>query len=105
MTTGKAIHHQDDAAFKALLANPGLRAATAAAADSMMRSMQAAWPEGANKPSVSGVDVFERRSYTMADGRPAEWILINHPFAAAWEGRSGFVTKSVEAGGGTIANR
>lgn len=105
MTTGSAIHHIDDGAFKALLTDPGLAAAVASAADSMMRSMQAAWPEGADDPTVNGVEVFERRSYTMADGRPAEWILINHPFAAAWEGRSGFVTKSVEVGGGTIANR
>lgn len=105
MTTGRAIHHKDDAAFRGLLTDPALRAATAAAADSIMRIMQSAWPEFAREPTLPGVEVFERRSYTMADGRPSEWVMVNHPYAAAWEGRAGFITKSVAAAGGKLTSR
>lgn len=104
MTTGKAVHHRDPAAFKAFMRDPALRAVASDTADSIMAKMQAAWPEGANEPTMGEVDeVFERRSYTMADGRPSEWILINHPYAAEFQARTGFVTKSISASGGKLA--
>lgn len=105
MTTSKAEHHKDATAFKALLSDPALRAAVQSAAESIVRKMQAAWPEGAKDPPMSGVtEVFEVRDYEMADGRPSAWILVNHPYAAAHEAKTGFITKSISASGLKISS-
>lgn len=99
MTTSKAVHHKDRKAFRALLTAPAVQAATKAAASSIVGKIEASWPDGARKPAVPGVPVIEVRSYRMADGRPAEWVMINHPYAVAHEAKTGFVTKSIGASG------
>lgn len=105
MTTSKAVWHKDPQGFKDFMSSPEVRAQAEAAADSLMKTMQAAWPEGANKPTLDGVDeVFVRESHEMADGRPAEWILVNHPYAAQFEADFGFVTNAVAALDLKIAN-
>ena len=100
MTTHDAVRHKDPDAFKALMQDPALRAAAAAAADELMAQMQASWPEDASEPTMDGVSaVFERKSYTMADGRPAEWIMINHPMAAVKQAETRFITRAVAESG------
>lgn len=106
MTTSKAVLHKgDDAAFRALMQSPAVRAATEAVAEAILVNLRASWPEEDERPSMDGVQVFERTSHTMADGRPAEWVKVNHAMAAAHEARSGFVTMSVAAAGGKISRR
>lgn len=105
MTTSKAVHHKDAAAFKALLRDPALRAAVESAAESVVNKMRAAWPQGANGPTMEGVsEVFEVRGHEMADGRPSAWILVAHPYAVAHEAKTGFITKSIAASGLKISS-
>lgn len=105
MTTSSAVHHKDNAAFKALLSDPALRAAVQSAAESIVSKMQAAWPEGAKDPPMSGVtEVFEIHDHVMNDGRPAAWIWVKHPYATAFEAQTGFVTKSISASGLKISS-
>lgn len=105
MTTSKAVHHRDPDAFKALMQDPAIKATVQAAAESIVTKMQAAWPAGAEEPTMGGVsEVFEVRDYEMADGRPSAWILVNHPYAAAHEAKTGFITKSISASGLKISS-
>ena len=99
------LYKGDAGAFRALMQQPAVRAATAKAADSVMRKMQAAWPESATESTREGVDVFERSSGQMADGRPAEWVMVNHAYAVAHEARTGFITQSIAASGLKVSRR
>lgn len=106
MTTSKAVLHKgDEGAFRALMQSPAVRSATAAVADAVLANLRASWPEGDEVSSMEGVPVFERASYEMADGRPAEWVKVNHAKAVMHEARSGFITMSVAAAGGKISRR
>ncbi|WCZ33658.1 MULTISPECIES: hypothetical protein [Corynebacterium] len=100
MTTSRAVHHRDPAAFREFMKSPEIEARVQAAAASIVKKMQAAWPEGADTPTKDGVEkVFEVRDFEMADGRPTTWVFVNHPYAAAHEATTGFVTKSISASG------
>lgn len=100
MTTSRAIHHRDPAAFREFMQHPEIQERVQAAAASIVKKMQIAWPDGANAPTMDSVEeVIEVRDVEMADGRPSIWIFVNHPYAAAHEATTGFITKSVSASG------
>lgn len=102
MTTPKAKFTMNPGGVEAIFAHPEVRAATARMADQVMENMKAVWPEHLTLTKDIVDDVFTRTSDTMADGRPAEWVLINHPDAMAREARTGFITKAIAAAGAKV---
>lgn len=96
MTTHEASFHLDRAGVKALLQSPEVVAATEAAAAQLKEALEAKWPEEDRKPTTDSVkDVFVIHSDTMVDGRPAQWIAINHPSAVARQAKTRFITRTV----------
>lgn len=96
MTTHEASFHLDRAGVKALLQSPEVVAATEAAAAQLKEALEAKWPEDDFTPTRDDVeDVFMVYSDTMHDGRPAQWIAINHPMAVARQAKTRFITQTV----------
>lgn len=99
--------HWNEDAFDKLLAQPEVAAQAQAAAEEVSELVQAAWPADKREltPDTPGfthgsqakvfyVEVGENRV-----GRQRAVMLINHPYAVAFEARLGAITNAIHAAG------
>lgn len=99
--------HWNEDAYDKLLAQPEVAAQAQAAAEEVSELVQAAWPADKREltPDTPGfthgsqTEVFNVEVGAGRNGRPRAVLLINHPYAVAFEARLGAITNAIHAAG------
>lgn len=103
----KPAFHWNDGAFEKLLAQPEVAEQAQAAAEKTSKIVQAAWPSDKKEltPDTAGFkhgsqsEVFNVEVGAGRNGRQRAVLLINHPYAVAFEARLGAITNAIHAAG------
>ncbi|HCD1917606.1 TPA: hypothetical protein NBI62_000832 [Corynebacterium striatum] len=99
--------HWNDGAFEKLLAQPEVAEQAQAAAEKTSQIVQAAWPSDKKEltPDTAGFkhgsqsEVFNVEVGAGRNGRPRAVLLINHPYAVAFEAMLGAITNAIHTAG------
>ncbi|HAT1504277.1 hypothetical protein [Corynebacterium striatum] len=99
--------HWNDGAFEKLLAQPEVAEQAQAAAEKTSQIVQAAWPSDKKEltPDTAGFkhgsqsEVFNVEVGAGRNGRPRAVLLINHPYAVAFEAMLGAITNAIHVAG------
>ncbi|MGN6018236.1 hypothetical protein [Corynebacterium striatum] len=99
--------HWNDGAFEKLLAQPEVAEQAQAAAEKTSQIVQAAWPSDKKEltPDTAGFkhgsqsEVFNVEAGAGHNGRQRAVLLINHPYAVAFEARLGAITNAIHTAG------
>lgn len=99
--------HWNDGSFEKLLAQPEVAEQAQAAAEKTSKIVQAAWPSDKKEltPDTAGFkhgsqsEVFNVEVGAGRNGRQRAVLLINHPYAVAFEARLGAITNAIHAAG------
>ncbi|QRP60591.1 hypothetical protein [Corynebacterium minutissimum] len=99
--------HWNDGAFEKLLAQPEVVEQAQAAAEKTSQIVRAAWPSDKKEltPDTPGFkhgsqsEVFNVEVGAGRNGRQRAVLLINHPYAVAFEARLGAITNAIHAAG------
>lgn len=99
--------HWNEDAFNKLLAQPEVAQQVESAAQQVSELVQAAWPADKREltPDTAGfthgsqTEVFNVEVGENRVGRQRAVLLINHPYAVAFEARLGAITNAIHAAG------